>query len=78
MLQDSSLCKAAIHDGAITNAGGVVQVAMRDGDSSYTGSTQNGVTTSRYVGWKMVCKNLNICKFFSLEIVLDGIYQSWF
>ncbi|XP_077982670.1 cysteine-rich secretory protein LCCL domain-containing 2-like [Glandiceps talaboti] len=49
---DSSLCKAAVHDGRITNAaGGVVHVAFRAGDSSYTGSTKNGITTTNYGSW---------------------------
>ncbi|XP_077997735.1 uncharacterized protein LOC144450866 [Glandiceps talaboti] len=51
---DSSLCKAAVHDGAITNAaGGVVDVSFRDGDSSYTASTKNGVTTTSYGAWSV-------------------------
>ncbi|XP_077985120.1 uncharacterized protein LOC144439760 [Glandiceps talaboti] len=45
---DSSLCKAAIHYGAITDDGGVVQVYFRDGNKRYTAATRNGVTSLSY------------------------------
>ncbi|KAI8482557.1 dendrite reproteinration [Branchiostoma belcheri] len=43
---DSSICRAAIHDGKIPATGGVVRVNKLPGQSSYQGSTQNGITTS--------------------------------
>ncbi|XP_019627168.1 PREDICTED: uncharacterized protein LOC109472036 isoform X2 [Branchiostoma belcheri] len=45
---DSSICRAAIHDGKIPATGGVVRVNKLPGQSSYQGSTQNGITTSSY------------------------------
>lgn len=48
---DSSICKAAIHAGVITSAGGSVSVNIVGGLDSYTGSTQNGVTTSNWGSW---------------------------
>jgi hypothetical protein len=49
---DSSVCTAAVHAGLITTAGGgSVTVEMRPGQSSYTGSTRNGITSSPYAAW---------------------------
>jgi LCCL domain len=49
---DSSVCTAAVHAGLITVAGGgSVIIEMRAGQSSYTGSTRNGITSSPYAAW---------------------------
>ena len=49
---DSSACTAAVHAGLITFAtGGAVTVEIRPGQSSYVGSTRNGITTSDYGSW---------------------------
>jgi hypothetical protein len=48
---DSSLCRAALHAGRVTTAGGTINAVIRAGQSSYTGSTQNGVTSSSYDSW---------------------------
>lgn len=49
---DSSICKAAIHAGKINNlSGGQVTILIVPGQSSYVGSTRNGVTTSNYGTW---------------------------
>jgi len=46
---DSSLCTAAVHAGKIKLAdGGVVTIEMRPGESSYKGSTRNGITSKDY------------------------------
>lgn len=45
---DSSVCKAAIHAGVITKAGGVATVTIGAGKTTYQGSERNGVTSS---GW---------------------------
>ena len=45
---DSNLCHAARHAGAIGSAGGVVNVTPAPGQSSYAGSSRNGVTTSSW------------------------------
>jgi hypothetical protein len=46
---DSSVCTAAVHAGKTTLAGGgTVTVEIRVGQSSYTGSTRNGITSSDY------------------------------
>lgn len=51
---DSSLCKAAIHDGRITDSdGGFVNLAFRPGDESYVGSIKNGITTVEYGPWSL-------------------------
>ena len=43
---DSSVCTAAVHAGVITLAGGGnVTIEMRAGQSAYTGSSQNGITS---------------------------------
>lgn len=46
--QDSSVCAAAVHAGAIPASGGDVRVAPAAGCATYAGSTRNGVATS---GW---------------------------
>lgn len=49
---DSSVCTAAVHAGLIDfEAGGVVVIEMRPGESSYIGTTANGVTTQSYGSW---------------------------
>lgn len=45
---DSNLCRAARHAGVIGAGGGVVRVTAAPGQSSYAGSTRNGVTTSNW------------------------------
>ncbi|MFY0526986.1 LCCL domain-containing protein [Archangium gephyra] len=45
---DSSVCRAAVHAGAITTNGGYVTVTMLPNQITYTGSTRNGVTSSSY------------------------------
>ena len=49
---DSSVCTAAVQAGLITVAqGGTVVIQIAAGQSSYTGSTANGVTSSSYGSW---------------------------
>jgi hypothetical protein len=49
---DSSICTAALHAGILTQAsGGTVTIEIRPGQSSYTSSSQNGVTTTAYGSW---------------------------
>eukprot|EP00058_Branchiostoma_floridae_P022713 XP_002608203.1 hypothetical protein BRAFLDRAFT_90357 [Branchiostoma floridae] len=49
--KDSGVCRAAIHDGRITNSGGQVTVYRWPGQSSYQGSSQNGIRTQDYDAW---------------------------
>lgn len=48
---DSSVCRAALHAGAVTEEGGVVTVYPAPGQSSYIGTSRNGVATSNYGAW---------------------------
>ncbi|RKH20538.1 protease B [Corallococcus sp. CA047B] len=48
---DSSVCAAAAHAGAIPASGGTVVVTIQPGQSSYTGTTRNGITTNSYGAW---------------------------
>ncbi|XP_043941220.1 uncharacterized protein LOC122813138 [Protopterus annectens] len=48
---DSSICRAGIHDRKIPSSGGLLTVEKRPGQNSYVGSTQNGITTSNYGSW---------------------------
>ncbi|WNG44739.1 protease B [Archangium minus] len=48
---DSNVCVAAVHAGAIPATGGAVVVTIQPGQSSYTGTTRNGITTSSYGAW---------------------------
>lgn len=46
---DSSICNAAVHAGKFTmESGGSVTVQLRPGESSYKGSTRNGIKTNDY------------------------------
>lgn len=49
---DSSVCLAAAHAGFIDTSGGVVTIEIRRGESSYKGSSRNGVTSSAYGSWQ--------------------------
>lgn len=49
---DSSICDAALHSGSIGRSGGTVQLRTAPGQSSYAGSTRNGVSTRSYGPWK--------------------------
>ncbi|MEQ1787090.1 MAG: LCCL domain-containing protein [Acidimicrobiales bacterium] len=51
---DSSICTAAVHAGLITLAeGGEVTIDVTDGEDSYTGSSENGVTSSDYPAYTL-------------------------
>lgn len=46
---DSSICNAAVHAGKFTSeSGGSVTIELRPGESSYTGSTRNGIKSNDY------------------------------
>ncbi len=46
---DSSICNAAVHAGKLkSESGGSVTIELRPGESSYKGSTRNGITTNDY------------------------------
>ena len=49
---DSSICNAAVHAGKLTSeSGGPVTIELRPGESSYKGSTRNGITTNDYAAY---------------------------
>jgi hypothetical protein len=48
---DSSICTAAVHAGAIGWGGGVVTLTIMPGMQSYGGSNRNGVSTQNYPAW---------------------------
>jgi LCCL domain-containing protein len=49
---DSSVCTAAVHAGAITiDEGGEVRIEIRPGEDSYEGTEQNGIESSPYGAW---------------------------
>lgn len=48
---DSSLCAAAIHTGAISNAGGAVLATYQPGQDSYAATVHNGIETIDYGPW---------------------------
>jgi hypothetical protein len=48
---DSYVCRAAVHAGAIGLAGGVVRIRILGGQSSYPGTSRNGVDSSGYGSW---------------------------
>lgn len=48
---DSSICTAAVHAGAVAWDGGVVTVLIQPGADRYAASTRNGVTSQRYPAW---------------------------
>jgi hypothetical protein len=46
---DSSICNAAVHAGKLTSeSGGPVTIELRPGESSYNGTTRNGIKTNDY------------------------------
>jgi hypothetical protein len=46
---DSSICNAAVHAGKLTmDSGGSVTIELRPGESSYKGTTRNGIRTNDY------------------------------
>ncbi len=48
---DSSICTAAIHAGALTDAGGPVTFVIEEGLAEYPSSDQNGVISSSWPEW---------------------------
>jgi len=49
---DSSICTAAVHAGLLTfEAGGQVVLHMKPGQTRYTGTSRNGVTTQAWQAW---------------------------
>lgn len=49
---DSRICRAAVHDGRISERGGNVRVVFLGGRSSYRGSQRNGVRSQNYGRWQ--------------------------
>ncbi len=46
---DSSICNAAVHAGKVTlESGGSVTIELRSGESSYKGTTRNGIKTNDF------------------------------
>ena len=46
---DSSICNAAVHAGKLTrDGGGSVTIELRPGETSYKGTTRNGIRTNDY------------------------------
>jgi hypothetical protein len=50
---DSSICKAAVHAGAIPATGGKVTLTATKGCSAYGGSVANGITTAKWGPYQM-------------------------
>jgi LCCL domain len=48
---DSSVCAAALHAGAVSDVGGLLTVIAFEGLDSYQGSTQNGISSQDYGSW---------------------------
>ncbi|WP_237079842.1 LCCL domain-containing protein [Myxococcus xanthus] len=48
---DSDVCAAAVHAGAIPATGGQVSVTIQPAQGSYASTTRNGVTTYSYGYW---------------------------
>jgi hypothetical protein len=49
---DSSVCTAGVHVGAITiTSGGFVVIEVRPGADSYAGSSRNGIDSQEYAAW---------------------------
>jgi hypothetical protein len=48
---DSNLCNAAVHAGAMPATGGVISVSVEPGRAGYVGSARNGITTRDYGQW---------------------------
>lgn len=49
---DSAVCAAMIHAGALTSAGGVAQITFVVGLRAYVGSERNGIRSQSYHRWK--------------------------
>lgn len=49
---DSSICRAALHAGAVTRQGGQVTVVPEAGRAAYPGSTRNGVSSSNFGAYR--------------------------
>jgi hypothetical protein len=45
---DSSICRAAIHAGVVTNSGGSASITLAPGQGAYTGTPRNGITTTAW------------------------------
>lgn len=48
---NSAVCVAAVHAGAIGPGGGVITVSCDQGQQSYPGGTRNGVVSNNYGPW---------------------------
>ncbi|HCP82411.1 MAG TPA: hypothetical protein DIT67_12840 [Octadecabacter sp.] len=48
---DSSVCAAALHAGAVPPEGGAIVVTGSAGQTSYTGTTNNGITTQNWAAY---------------------------
>jgi hypothetical protein len=48
---DSAICEAALHAGKVSRRGGPVMIQMAPGQSSYHGSSRNGIDSHDYGAW---------------------------
>jgi hypothetical protein len=48
---DSNLCNAAVHAGAMPATGGTITIRTAPGRAGYTGTTRNGIATRDYGQW---------------------------
>lgn len=49
---DSSLCRAALHSGAVSDRGGTIRAEARAGRDSYKGKERNGVSSGDWGPWR--------------------------
>nr|CAB3262674.1 uncharacterized protein LOC100181691 [Phallusia mammillata] len=57
----SYICAAAIHDGAITDFGGVVTLYRGGAMAAFFSSTQNGITSKSYSWWYASVSFIDLC-----------------
>ncbi|MCW5718781.1 MAG: hypothetical protein KIS68_13220 [Bauldia sp.] len=49
---DSSICAAAVHTGAIGTGGGLVTIEIAAGQAAYEGTVRNGISTNRWSSYQ--------------------------
>jgi hypothetical protein len=78
---NSSVCRAAIHAGVITNEGGIVEVQYQPGQKGYVGGNRNNIDSLSLDKWDKSFKVSNYCPFCPIDKMKDysgqGILSSF-
>ncbi len=70
---DSSVCRAAIHTGVLTNEGGLIELVKGPKTKMYEGSENRGVVSNKYDEYAL---SFTVTKAINLHIELSESFKN--